>query len=124
MLIALLCAVTVAGCGGDGGGGGGEWDGGGEAVRTGSAPSATSATIDTAARWACDEFGDRYRSATTADAREELVNGVDRWAPMSETVGISDGARALEEAAEGSADAWKNAVSAFAKACRDAGWEG
>jgi len=79
---------------------------------------------DQEAGFACDDFALGYKSAQTTQARIDLADKVNKWAPHSQTNRIADMGAALSRGAEASPDAWQLAADAFAQACMDAGWEG
>lgn len=79
--------------------------------------------LDKAGRFACEDFAKGYKAAVTSSARVELANTVAEWGTRSNTNRIADMSRALGNAADGSAGAWKLAADAFAQACIDGGFE-
>lgn len=87
-----------------------------------SAKTTTSSTLDDAGRWACTDFAEDYPSAQTQQARLNLADKVNEWAPHSDTPGIADNAVLLARTADKSDGAWQIAADAFAQSCLDAGW--
>ena len=77
--------------------------------------------LDSAGKFACEDFANGYKSAVTQQARVELANKVAKWAPSSHTNRIADMSEALGRAADGSPEAWRIAADAFAQACLDGG---
>lgn len=81
-------------------------------------------TLDKPGRFACDDFAADINSAQTGQARVELANMVNEWAPKSQTTGLAKAAQALGAAADSSPTAWQLAADTFAQRCLDAGWSG
>lgn len=79
--------------------------------------------LDKPGKFACDDFAEGYQSAQTGQARVELANTVNEWAPKSQTTGLSEAGQALGAASDASASAWQLAADSFAQRCFDAGWE-
>lgn len=81
-----------------------------------------STKVDNAGQFACDDFAGGYKSAQTRQARVELANKVNEWAPKSKSGRIADMGALLGRGADASAGAWTIGADAFAQACFDAGW--
>ncbi|MFL1904774.1 hypothetical protein ACJWDR_37575 [Streptomyces tauricus] len=79
--------------------------------------------LDDAGKLACDDFATDYQSAQTEQARLNLADKVNKWAPKSGTDKIADTAKVLANAADGSDGSWQIAADSFATACLDAGWK-
>ncbi|WP_162830327.1 hypothetical protein [Amycolatopsis palatopharyngis] len=76
--------------------------------------------LDQAGRFACEDFGTGYESAQTGQARVELANTVNEWAPKSQTTGLAEAGKALGNAADLTPGAWQLAADSFAQICLDA----
>lgn len=90
------------------------------------APAASAATgpkLDSPGRFACDDFANGYSSAQTKQARVDLANKVNQWAPKSKSGRIAEMGPMLGRGADSSLATWQIAADAFAQACFDAGWK-
>ncbi|MFE7073791.1 hypothetical protein ACFU96_27260 [Streptomyces sp. NPDC057620] len=79
--------------------------------------------LDEAGEFACDDFAADYKGAQTEQARLNLADKVNKWAPKSGTDRIADTAVVLARAADGSDGSWQIAADTFATACLDADWK-
>jgi hypothetical protein len=78
--------------------------------------------LDDAGRFACEDMASEFDSAQTGQARVELANTINEWAPKSKTTGLAEAGQALGAAADGSLGAWQLAADSFAQLCLDAGF--
>ncbi|MDX3019874.1 hypothetical protein [Streptomyces acidiscabies] len=91
---------------------------------TGDKPKAVDTTkLDDAGKLACGDFAKDYKAAVTKQARLDLANKVNKWAPTSKTDRIADSSKVLANGANGTDGSWKLAADTFAQACLDAGWK-
>ncbi|MEV1006115.1 hypothetical protein [Streptomyces sp. NPDC049881] len=76
------------------------------------------------AYFACEDFIGGYESAQTRQARLDLADTVNEWAPDSGIAPIRDTAVTLARVADGTGNEedWQLAADSFAQACLDAGW--
>lgn len=80
------------------------------------------AKLDEAATFACTDFAEGYKAATTKDARLDLANKVNKWAKTSKSEGIATSGEALAGGANSGTEAWTLGADTFAQTCIDRGW--
>lgn len=113
-----ICGVFIIVLGGDPADSGSNSD-----KPTKASKPADKSKLDTEGNLACDDFAGDYESAQTQQARINLADKVNKWAPKSGTDRIAYSAKVLANGAEGSDGAWQIAADTFAQACLDAGWK-